>query len=562
MSPRITIVLVAVTFLAAPLLSVGRLALAEAQAEAQDIENSPPAPPDAGESGTEELSWEQKIDQAFGQLVEWAAFLPFYNIGPWIGVSAEPLKDENGNKLIGPTGGDVVTRVPFVVLWLVVAAVFFTFRMRFVSLRLFRHAIACVRGKFSNPDDAGEVTHFQALSSALSATVGLGNIAGVAIAVSVGGPGATFWMIVAGLLGMTLKFTECTLGQMYRKIDDEGRVSGGPMHYLAEGLEKRGLGGLGAPLAIIFTLFCIGASFAGGNAFQVFQSKGVLAQQAPFFADNGWVYGVIMAVMVGIVIIGGIRRIAQTAEKIVPTMCGIYVLASLTIIFANIEQVPGALGSIFAGAFTGDALYGGALGSLVMGFRRAAFSNEAGVGSASIAHSAAKTPYAVREGVVALLEPFIDTVIVCTMTALVIIISGVYNAPENAAIVAGQEGAMLTNIAFQSVSFLAGWFPWVLLAAVVLFAFSTLISWSYYGERCWTKLFGQKSSIIYKILYLGFVLLGSILSGQNALEFGDLMILLMAFPNILGLYFLGGEVKRALDVYEADLHAGKFEEHR
>ena len=554
MNSRIVVVLVAALF------SDG-LALAQSpQAEA--------TPPETPSPGGEEVlpataeatdkGWEERIDEKVGLLLEKATVVPFYNVAPWLGFSTEPLKDDKGEVIIGPTGKEVVTDIPFVVLWLVIAAVFFTVRMRFVSLRLFKHAIHVVRGKFENPDDVGEVTHFQALSSALSATVGLGNIAGVAIAVSTGGPGAMFWMIVAGLLGMTLKFTECTLGQMYRKIDAEGRVSGGPMHYLADGFSKKGLGFLGVPLAVIFTVFCIGASFAGGNAFQVFQSKSILAQQAPFFAENGWVYGVIMAVLVGIVIIGGIRRIAQTAEKIVPTMCGIYVLASLTIILSSIDQVPGAFRAILSGAFTGDALYGGALGSLVMGFRRAAFSNEAGVGSAAIAHSAAKTPYAVREGVVALLEPFIDTVVVCTMTALVLIISGVYNAPEHAALIAAKEGAQLTNHAFQSVAFLEGWFSWVLLAAVVLFAFSTLISWSYYGERCWTRLFGQRSSIVYKVLYLFFVVLGSILSGSNALEFGDLMILLMAFPNILGLYFLGGEVKRGLDTYEADLHAGKF----
>ena len=246
-----------------------------------------------------------------------------------------------------------------------------------------------------DPADIGEVTHFQALSSALSATVGLGNIAGVAIAVSLGGPGATFWMIVAGFLGMTLKFTECTLGQMYRKVNEDGQISGGPMHYLRDGLARRGLGGLGVVLSVFFTVCCIGGSLAGGNAFQVFQSKGILAQQIPFFATNGWVYGVIMAFCVGVVIIGGIRRIAQTAEKIVPLMCGVYVLACVAIILANLDSVPAAIGSIFGSAFNADAMYGGAIGALVIGFQRAAFSNEAGVGSASIAHSAAKTPYPV-----------------------------------------------------------------------------------------------------------------------------------------------------------------------
>ncbi|MFG0319587.1 MAG: alanine/glycine:cation symporter family protein, partial [Planctomycetota bacterium JB042] len=416
------------------------------------------------------------------------------------------------------------------------------------------------RGKYDNPGDHGEVTHFQALSAALSATVGLGNIAGVAIAVSIGGPGATVWMIVAGLLGMSLKFTECSLGQHYRRIDADGRVSGGPMHYLRDGLKEKGFGSLGVVLAIVFTIFCIGGSLAGGNSFQVNQSLGILKDRVPFFEEYDWVYGVGMAVMVGVVIIGGIRRIAQTAEKIVPTMCALYVAAALTIIVTHIADVPAAFETMFSAAFTGDAVYGGAIGALIQGFRRAAFSNEAGVGSAAIAHSAARTEYPVREGIVALLEPFIDTVVVCTMTALVIVITGVYDYtnPAYTDMVAGKEGAALTLAAFSEVSFLAGWFPWLLMVAVILFAFSTMISWSYYGERCWTSLFGAGSSMAYKMLFLVFVVLGSVISAQNVLEFGDLMILLMAFPNILGLYFLGGVVKRGLDEYETKLKNGEF----
>ncbi len=524
-------------------------------------------PPNAGETtatasvgGEAELSLEETIDEWFGGLVGAFAAIPFYNLAEPFGF-AEPHVDSSGEKLVSPAGGDVVTNIPVVVVWLVIAAVFFTLRMRFVNLRLFGHAIAVVRGKYDDPKDVGEVTHFQALSAALSATVGLGNIAGVAIAVSLGGPGATFWMIVAGLLGMTLKFTECTLGQLYRHVDSEGRVSGGPMHYLSEGLRKRELGGLGAALAVIFTVFCIGGSLAGGNAFQVYQSKAILADQVEYFDQNGWAYGVGLALLVGVVIIGGIRSIAKTAERIVPTMCLIYVLASLSILLANFGEIPRAFGEIFGGAFSPDAIYGGFIGSLVMGFRRAVFSNEAGVGSASIAHSAAKTPHAVREGVVALLEPFIDTVVVCTMTALVIVITGVYNAPETAEIVRGQDGALLTQAAFEAVPFLADWFPRILLVAVILFAFSTMISWSYYGERCWTNLFGPRSSIVYKLLFLGFVVLGSVISGQNALAFGDLMILLMAFPNILGLYFLSGEVGDRLRDYEKSLAAGEFTAH-
>lgn len=458
----------------------------------------------------------------------------------------------------GPTGAVASVSVPFVVLWLVVAAVLFTLFFRFVNLRMFKHAILCVRGVFSDPKDAGEVSHFQALSAALSATVGLGNIAGVAIAVMIGGPGATFWMILAGLLGMTLKFTECTLGQKFRKIDEHGTVSGGPMHYLRDGLQQKGLGGLGAVLAVIFSIFCIGGSLAGGNAFQVNQSLGILRGQVDFFRDYPWVYGLLMAFFAGIVIIGGIKSIARVADKIVPLMCGIYVLSALVVILMHLPQVPAAFANIFTSALHGDAVYGGAIGALIMGFRRAAFSNEAGVGSASIAHSAARTPYAVREGIVALLEPFIDTVVVCTMTALVIGITGVYNAPEHAEIVAATDGAGLTAEAFKSVGVFRAWFPWLLMVAVVLFAYSTMISWSYYGERCATNLFGKKASLPFKLLFLVFTVLGSVVTATNVLAFGDDMILLMAFPNILGLYLLGGVVKRELAEYEQKLKNGEI----
>ncbi len=568
-----------------------------------------PAPAPVEEPGL--LDKGGAIDSFFGDAITVVSFLPFYDLlfgadpaypwtsanGTWV-ITREKENDEDGNPIAGGlsletfkaafpaalktdsstellgvwkdkdggefhfavTGEPQRTKLPFVVLWLVVGAVVFTLSWRFVNLRMFGHAIAVVRGRYDNPDDHGEVTHFQALASALSATVGLGNIAGVAIAISIGGPGATFWMIAAGVLGMSLKFTECTLGQKYRKIDAHGNVSGGPMHYLRDGLAQVGAGGLGKVLAILFTIFCIGGSLAGGNSFQVNQSLGILKTEVPFFADSGWVYGVIMAVCVGIVIIGGIRRIAQVAEKIVPAMCGIYVIAALLVLLSNFGAIPDAFGAIFAGAFSGTAVYGGIIGSLVTGFQRAAFSNEAGVGSAAIAHSAAKTEYPVREGIVALLEPFIDTVVVCTMTALVIIITGVYDpAGASADLVSTKEGAALTKAAFETIPWMAGWFSYILLLAVVLFAFSTMISWSYYGERCWTNLFGPKASLSYKVLFLVFVVLGSIVSATNVLEFGDLMILIMAFPNILGLYFLRGVVKGELAEYEAKLRSGEMQ---
>ena len=456
-----------------------------------------------------------------------------------------------------PVGG-----VPLIVAWLLFGAVFFTLRMKFVNFRLFRHAIDLVRGKYDEPGTVGEVTHFQALSTALSATVGLGNIAGVAIAIGIGGPGATFWMIVIGLLGMTAKFTECTLGQKYRQVRSDGKIMGGAMYYLSDGLKEIGFKSLGRVLAILFCILCIGASFGGGNAFQVVQSLGVIQTVVPKFVDYPWVYGMIMTLLGGVVIIGGIRSIARVAEKIVPLMCGIYVLACLTILFMNFGVIPEAISQIFSGAFdpgpdgTNDPVKGGIIGVLVIGIQRAVFSNEAGVGSAAIAHSAAKVKHSVEEGVVALLEPFIDTVIVCTMTALVIIITGAHIAPENAEIVASNNGGMLTSQAFRSQ---IEWFPEILAVAVFLFAFSTMISWSYYGERCWAWLFGDGSSMIYRVLFLGFTFLGSIVTATNILEFSDLMILGMALPNILGVLLLSGVVGRDLKEYTGMLKRGELE---
>ncbi|VAW88149.1 Na(+)-linked D-alanine glycine permease [hydrothermal vent metagenome] len=446
--------------------------------------------------------------------------------------------------------------LPLAVAWLVVGALFFTFRMGFINIRAFRHAIACVRGKYSNPDDPGETSHFQALTTALSATVGLGNIAGVAIAISIGGPGATFWMIVAGFLGMTAKFTECTLGQMYREVRPDGRIMGGAMEYLSRGLAEKGWARTGKVLAIVFCILCIGASFGAGNAFQVSQSFGAVKQAFPVVADYSWAYGLIMLVLVGAVIIGGIKRIAQLTQSIVPTMCGLYVLACLWIILMHIGDVPQAFGTIITGAFSPEAGLGGIIGVLIVGFQRAAFSNEAGIGSAAIAHATAKTKHPVREGIVALLEPFIDTVVICTMTALVIIITGVYNSPETADLVTNREGAALTGVAFSTV---ISWFPIFLSISVVLFAYSTMIAWSYYGERCWSYLFGDGSATIYRILFLVFIFLGAITSATNVLDFSDLMLLAMAFPNLIGLYFLHGKVRESLRDYMLRLKSGEFE---
>ena len=444
---------------------------------------------------------------------------------------------------------------PFVVLWLIVAAIFLTVRMGFINLRGFRHAVHVTAGKYTSPDEPGDMSHFAALSTALSATVGLGNIAGVAIAIMIGGPGATVWMIIAGLFGMTLKMTECTLAQMYRETRPDGTVLGGPMQYLARGLAEKGSPRFGKALAVLFAFMCIGGSIAGGNSFQVNQSMGAVAETIPIFESAPWAYGLLMVVLVGIVMVGGVRRLANVADKIAPMMCAIYVLGCLTVIIMNAAHVPGAFGEIFRQAIAPDAAFGGFIGVIVQGFRRAAFSNEAGAGSAPIAHSAAKTQYPVREGIVALLEPFIDTVVVCTMTALVINITGAYNNPAYADIIAAREGAALTSRAFgEQIS----WFPYVLSLAVFLFAYSTMLSWSYYGERCTVWLFGERASKYYKALFLTFAFLGSIITARNVLEFGDLMILGMSVPNLIGVYLLHGKVKAALDDYWRRYKAGEF----
>ena len=451
---------------------------------------------------------------------------------------------------VAALGFDVGSGVPIVVIWLVFGALFFTFKMNFINIRGFKHAVDLVKGKYDDPKDEGEVSHFQALATALSATVGLGNIAGVAVAITVGGPGATFWMIVAGLLGMSSKFVECTLGVKYRIVDENGEVSGGPMYYLRNGLSKYGFSGLGKVLAVIFAVLCIGGSFGGGNMFQANQAYAQLSGQFSMLEGNGPVFGFLLAILVGTVIIGGIKSIAKVTEKIVPFMAGLYVAAALIIIVVNITEVGTAFAMIIEGAFAPSAAFGGFIGVLIQGFRRAAFSNEAGVGSASIAHSAAKTNQPVSEGIVSLLEPLIDTVVICTMTALVIIITGFSG-------VQGIEGAQLTSQAFGSV---ISWFPYVLVIAIFLFAFSTMISWSYYGLKSWTYLFGnsKKSEITYKLIFLIFIIIGSSVSLGAVIDFSDMMILAMAFPNILGLLILSKEVKFDMREYFSKIKSGEI----
>ena len=442
-------------------------------------------------------------------------------------------------------------KLPLVVLWLIVGATFFTLRFQFVNFRAFRHAIDCTLGRYTDPQATGEITHFQALSAALSATVGLGNIAGVAFAVGIGGPGAIFWMIVAGFLGMSSKFAECALGQLYRVTRADGHVSGGAMHYLRDGLAELGLARLGKVLAVIFALMCIGGSLGGGNMYQANQSFAQVAEVLPFMANKGGAvaFGLILASLVGVVIIGGVKRIGEVAARLVPFMCILYVLCGACILIAHIGSLGSAIVTIVSDAFSWQAGAGGFFGVLIQGFRRAAFSNEAGTGSAAIIHAAARTDEPLREGIVALLEPFIDTIIVCTITGLVIVVTGAYLQPDVG------SGISMTSWAFATAF---PWFPILLSFIAVLFAFSTMISWSYYGEQCWARLFGFRTILLYKGLFLLFVWLGAIFNASAVIDFGDAMILGMAFPNIAGLVLLSGRVKHELDSYLGKLGAGDF----
>ncbi|MFT6698631.1 MAG: AGCS family alanine or glycine:cation symporter [Porticoccaceae bacterium] len=479
--------------------------------------------------------------------------------------------------------------IPFVVLLLVLGATFFTIYFKFPGITKFGLAINTVRGKYDDIEEhsadknaavnivdgdvidtirdeskEGEVSHFQALATAVSGTVGLGNIAGVAVAIALGGPGATFWMIVCGVIGMSTKFVECTLGVKYRDVDADGTVYGGPMYYLSKGLKENGYAGLGKVLAVMFAVLCVGASFGGGNAFQ--SNQAAVQLKTLFNIDggaSGLIIGLILAILVGIVIIGGIKRIAKITEKIVPFMAGIYVLACLVIIFANFSYIGDAFGLIFNGAFTPMAGLGGFVGVLIVGFQRAAFSNEAGAGSAAIAHSAVKTKFPASEGVVALLEPFIDTVVICTMTALVIIFFNIdgsnmqsvfkYGGDGLSNVVLNSDGSSiggvdLTSMAFDSV--IPG-FSYILTIAIVLFAFSSMISWSYYGLQSWKYLFGKgkTADMTYKILFLLFVIIGAAATLDAVIKFSDAMILALVFPNMIGLLLLFPKVRDDMKKY-------------
>ncbi len=445
--------------------------------------------------------------------------------------------------------------LPLIVIVLTGGGIYYSFYFGWITFRGFKHSLNVIRGRYDHPDHPGEISHFKALTSALSATVGLGNIAGVAIAVSAGGPGAVFWMVVTAFFGMASKLASCTLAVMHRKIHPDGRVSGGPMYYLEHGLSGIGLRPVGRTFAVIFALLTIGGSLGGGNMFQANQTVEILGTVAEGFKAYNWVIGLFMASMVAIVIIGGIKRIGNVTSRVVPFMCGLYVLTAILIILSNITEVPALIANIISQAFTPEAMYGGFLGVLVQGVRRAAFSNEAGLGSAAFAHAAAQTDEPAREGMVAMIGPFIDTVIICSMTALVCMITGAYQLAEFQGQSGSLVGAKMTAAAFDS--FIPG-ARYVLAFAVMLFAYSTMISWSYYGERAWEYLFGIKSILIYRIIFVCFVFIGAVTALKNVLDFSDAMILGMAFPNIIGGIILSPQIKAVLKEYWGRYKAGEL----
>lgn len=443
--------------------------------------------------------------------------------------------------------------LPLILFVMVAGGVFFTLRYNFINVKLFKHSIDVIKGKYDNPDDEGQISHFQALTAALSATVGLGNIAGVAVAIQLGGPGAVFWLWLVAFMGMSMKFSSCTFAQMYREVDSEGHVLGGPMVYLKKGLAEIGFAKLGKVFSLLFCVMVIGGSFGGGNLFQANQTYELLSSQFPSLqgTESALVVGITLAFLAGIVLIGGITRIANVTSKMVPAMTVFYVISCLLIIISNIGEVPGLIGSIFVEAFNPSAIYtGGFMGVLIQGVKRASFSNEAGVGSAAIAHAAAKTDEPVREGSVAMIGPFIDTHLICTMTSLAILITGAHLDPALAG-----KGAQITAKAFAS---LGSFMPILLTIATVIFAYSTIISWSYYGEKGWEYLFGKKWVLLYKIIFIFIIIAGPIISLKNVIDFSDLMILSMAFPNIIGMMFMSKKLVPMAKDYIKRLNAGEM----
>lgn len=445
-----------------------------------------------------------------------------------------------------------IIKLPLILFIMVTGGLFFTIRFGFLNVKMFKHAIDIVKGDYDHPDHEGDITHFQALTSSLSATIGLGNIAGVAVAIGAGGPGAIFWLWIVAFFGMSMKFASCTFAQLYRTKDSKGGMLGGPMVYLSEGLSEEGFPKVGKIVGGFFAFMTILASFGGGNLFQANQTFEIIKSQFP--SANPWIVGLVLALLAGIVLLGGIKRIAKVTSKLIPLMCVFYITTCIIIVGSNIGEVPAMLGSIFSQALTGNAAFGGFLGIMIQGVKRGSFSNEAGLGSAAIAHSAAKTDEPVREGFVAMIGPFIDTHLVCTMTALTILITGAHLDPN----VQG-KGVEMTSLAFAS---LGSFMPYLLLVAICIFAYSTVISWSYYGERAVEYLFGsslgENAIKMYKVTYVLIIILGPVLSVGHVVDFADLMLLSMAFPNILGMIYLHKKVLSKIHDYMERFRAGNM----
>lgn len=545
---------------------------AEFAVESNESELAIPTPDAAGEEALAETSTQKTselnrvMDVIFGEINGVVGTVLFFDVA--FGSIQVDEVTRDGAPVLDPETGEQQKKtivIPLIVFVLAFGAIFFTFWYRFINLRGFRHSIDVIRGRYDDPNDTGEISHFRALTSALSATVGLGNIAGVAIAIRVGGPGAVFWMMLMALFGMTSKFSSCTLAQYFRQVNPDGTISGGPMYYLDLGLRRHGKIGLfvGKVLAVTYAIMVMGGAIGGGNMFQSNQAFEAMFTTFPWIDKNahGLPFGILMSIMVGLVVLGGIKRIGAATSRIVPAMCGIYVVTSIFIILTNISEVPHALKLIFTMAFTQNAAFGGAAGVLVMGVQRAAFSNEAGLGSAAIAHAAAKTDEPVREGMVAMIGPFVDTIIVCLMTASVVVITGAWDHPE----LSESAGVAITSYAFGSK---ISWFPYVLTVCILLFAYSTMISWCYYGERGWIYLLdhfggaGLRTVTVFRVIFVGFVILGAVTNLDQVVTFADLMILSMAFPNIVGSIILAPYVLPKVQDYWRRYTSGEMQPDR
>lgn len=460
-----------------------------------------------------------------------------------------PFSDAFSNLVFTPLVIGSV-KVPIIIMFLIISSIIFTFYLRFIGIWGFKHSLKQLFGKYHKEHDNdrdGEVSSMGAFATALSGTVGLGNIAGVAIAISIGGPGAMFWMAFGALCGMASKFLECTLAVKYRRFNPDGSVSGGPMFYIAHGLTRKGLRWLGQPLALLFALMCVPGALGGGNMLQINQATqqmiNITGGESSFFAAHAWVFGLIVAIIVGLIIVGGIKSIANVTSKVVPIMCGIYLIAAIAIILINFHLIPGAIATIFREAFFPQAVAGGIVGTIIIGFRRSVQSNEAGSGSAPIAYAAVKTKEPISQGFVSLMEPFLDTVIICSITAFVIIITGEYlNYKE------GITGVELTSSAFAGTF---SFFPYVLAVVIILFAISTIISWAYYGQKAWSYMFGEgfKRTKAYQLMFCGFIVVGSSMNLQSVIDFTDSTMLAMAAPNLIAIFILLPEIKQDLIDY-------------